>query len=87
MKPFKFKKFTIQQENSTLKVGTDAMLLGAIVAAQNPEICLDIGTGTGVLALMLAQKFECTNNWTLFECRMVDSLKTINCKTMHFIIH
>ncbi len=58
MKPFKFKKFTIQQENSTLKVGTDAMLLGAIVAAQNPEICLDIGTGTGVLALMLAQKFE-----------------------------
>lgn len=60
MKPFKFKKFTIQQENSTLKVGTDAMLLGAIVNAKNPLNCLDIGTGTGVVALMIAQKFELT---------------------------
>lgn len=58
MKPFKFKHFTIQQENSALKVGTDAMLLGSIVTAQNPQYCLDIGTGTGVIALMLAQKFE-----------------------------
>lgn len=58
MKPFKFKHFTIQQEHSALKVGTDAMLLGAISNHKNPNYCLDIGAGTGVIALMLAQKFQ-----------------------------
>lgn len=57
---FNFKHFQIQQSNAALKVGTDAMVLGAHVKAQNPKYVLDIGTGTGVLALMMAQKFtEC----------------------------
>lgn len=77
MKPFKFKFFTVQQENSALKVGTDAMLLGSIVNAQNPQYCLDIGTGTGVIALMLAQKFETAkvvaiepNQSSLIDCNV-----------------
>ena len=56
MPPFKFKKFSIHQERSALKVGTDAMVFGALIDANNHEHCLDIGTGTGVLSLMLAQK-------------------------------
>lgn len=55
MSVFQFKYFSIQQNNSALKVGTDAMVLGALVHGDYQTI-LDIGTGTGVLALMLKQK-------------------------------
>lgn len=56
MPPFKFKKFTIVQEKSALKVGTDAMVFGAHIISEGHEHCLDIGTGTGVLSMMVAQK-------------------------------
>jgi tRNA1Val (adenine37-N6)-methyltransferase len=57
---FRFKKFDIVQEVNAQKVGTDSMILGAWVSKQglNPVKILDIGTGTGVLALMMAQSFE-----------------------------
>tara|TARA_R110001583_G_scaffold33591_4_gene113489 strand:- start:1616 stop:2332 length:717 start_codon:yes stop_codon:yes gene_type:complete len=56
-KPFKFKQFTIQQEKTAMKVGTDGVLLGAW-AQVNPDVfsILDIGAGTGLIALMLAQR-------------------------------
>ncbi len=54
---FHFKAFSIQQQSAGLKVTTDACLLGAIATHPNPLKCLDIGTGTGVLSLMMAQKF------------------------------
>ena len=56
-KPFKFKQFTIHQDKTAMKVGTDGVLLGAWAAVQ-PEVfsILDIGSGTGLIALMLAQK-------------------------------
>lgn len=55
---FKFKQFTIRQENTTLKVTTDACLLGAYAHADSPRKILDIGTGTGILALMAAQRYS-----------------------------
>lgn len=56
MSIFKFKHFYISQARSALKVGTDAMILGALIQSKNTRRALDIGAGTGVLSLMLAQK-------------------------------
>lgn len=56
---FQFKKFSIHQERCAMKVGTDGVLLGAwagLPAA--PEKILDIGAGTGLIALMLAQRSQ-----------------------------
>ena len=55
--PFRFKQFSISQEYSPMKVGTDNVLLGAWTPAINPTYILDIGAGTGVLSLMMAQRF------------------------------
>jgi tRNA1Val (adenine37-N6)-methyltransferase len=55
--PFKFKQFEIIQNANPQKVGTDSMLLGAWSKGNFKRI-LDIGTGTGILALMMAQKFD-----------------------------
>lgn len=56
-KPFQFKQFKIQQDKTAMKIGTDGVLLGAWVAvASNTFSILDIGAGTGIIALMLAQK-------------------------------
>ena len=54
---FQFKKFTIQQDRCAMKIGTDGVLLGAWCPIDNkPFSVLDIGAGTGVLSLMLAQR-------------------------------
>lgn len=58
MSTFHFKQFSVQNEKSAMKVNTDSVLLGAW--AQNSKDAkegLDIGSGTGILALMLAQKY------------------------------
>ena len=44
---FRFKQFSIAQDNCAMKVGTDGTLLGAWVKADKPQQILDIGTGTG----------------------------------------
>ena len=57
MSVFHFKKFSIQQGETAMKVGTDGVLLGAWVdGALIGDRVLDIGTGTGIIAIMLAQK-------------------------------
>ena len=53
---FRFRQFTVHQDKCAMKVGTDAVLLGAWVNTENASAILDIGTGTGIIALMLAQK-------------------------------
>lgn len=57
--PFRFKQFSVNNSASGLKVGTDGVLLGVLAGAsvKDPMRILDIGTGTGLVALMLAQRF------------------------------
>lgn len=57
MSKFQFKQFTIAQDRCAMKIGTDGVLLGAWAPIENnPFSILDIGAGTGVVALMLAQR-------------------------------
>lgn len=53
---FRFKQFQIEQDGCTMKVGTDGVLLGAWADVQGRKEILDVGTGTGVIAVMLAQR-------------------------------
>ena len=55
---FKFKQFTIHQDRCAMKVGTDGVLLGAWTEGSDAENILDIGTGTGLISLMLAQRLN-----------------------------
>lgn len=53
---FSFKKFTIHQDKSAFKVGTDGVLLGACADLKGTERVLDAGAGTGLITLMIAQR-------------------------------
>ena len=58
-KPFQFKQFSVNQDQCAMKIGTDGVLLGAWTSIENnPFSVLDIGAGTGVLSLMLAQRCD-----------------------------
>ena len=59
IQPFQFKEFTIHQDKTAMKVGTDAVLLGAWCPVANYlDSILDIGAGTGVISLMIAQRSD-----------------------------
>ena len=58
---FSFKQFTVHQDRTAMKVGTDGVLLGVLSdVSATPRRILDIGTGTGLVALMLAQRCDAT---------------------------
>lgn len=59
-KPFQFKQFKIEQNLVTLPVTTDACIFGSFCTFNAPKNILDIGTGTGLLALMMNQKYPST---------------------------
>lgn len=61
---FRFKKFSVAQHGAAHLVGTDAVLLGAWADVGNAHRFLDIGTGTGVVSLMLAQRLSHSASWS-----------------------
>jgi tRNA1Val (adenine37-N6)-methyltransferase len=56
MKPFRFKQFDILQSSDVFRVGTDAVLLGVLSDVMGAKQILEVGTGTGIISLMLAQR-------------------------------
>jgi len=58
---FQFQQFRVEQDRCAMKISTDAVLLGTLVQSDLPKRILDIGTGTAVIALMLAQRFPQTS--------------------------
>lgn len=75
-KPFQFKQFTVNQDKCAMKIGTDSVLLGAWTTLKNnPFSILDIGSGTGVLALMVAQRSQAE----LIDALEIDDLAYEQC--------
>ncbi|WP_027376742.1 tRNA1(Val) (adenine(37)-N6)-methyltransferase [Kaistella palustris] len=56
MKPFHFQQFSLQQNQNVFRVGTDGVLLGAMASVENAPTILEVGTGTGLISLMVAQR-------------------------------
>lgn len=56
MKPFRFKKFTVEHDKSAMKIGVDGVLLGIWANVEGASHILDVGCGCGVIALMCAQR-------------------------------
>lgn len=76
MSTFQFKEFNIVQKDNAMKVGTDAMVLGAFINASNRQRGLDIGAGTGVLSLMIAQN----NSDIIVDAVELDELSAKECE-------
>ncbi|MFM8456117.1 MAG: tRNA1(Val) (adenine(37)-N6)-methyltransferase [Ignavibacteria bacterium] len=67
---FDFKQFSVNQSHSAMKVCTDSCVFGSLIEPQNAQSIMDIGTGTGLLALMLAQR---TSDTTMIDAIEIDS--------------
>ncbi|QDJ13625.1 tRNA (adenosine(37)-N6)-methyltransferase TrmM [Mergibacter septicus] len=67
---FQFKQFTVQDDRCAMKVGTDGVLLGAWARVEQAKTALDLGTGSGLISLMLAQRNP--------NCRLVGVEREVN---------
>lgn len=63
MSSFQFKQFSVSHDRCAMKVGTDGVLLGAWAEAAGKRTILDVGTGTGLIALMMAQRCPSAKIW------------------------
>ncbi len=79
---FTFKQFHVAHENCAMKVGTDAILLGAWTPVSGITRILDIGTGSGILALMLAQRTCGTSQIDALDINE-DAVKQAECNRIH----
>lgn len=73
---FRFKRFAISNTRSAQKVGTDGVIVGAVASAPSPGEIWDVGAGTGLIALMLAQRYP-SAHITAIE---IDSVAALECK-------
>ena len=82
-KPFEFKEFKIHQNNAAMKIGTDGILLGAWADLSDKKKGIDIGSGTGIISIMLCQRNEILeiDSIEVSEKAVLDAKKNIkNCK-------
>ena len=80
---FSFKKFTVYHDKCAMKVGTDGVLLGAWANVNTSKKILDIGTGSGLVALMLAQRCEASITAIDIDFEAVEQTK-INIEASHW---
>ncbi len=85
---FQFKQFTVHHDRCAMKVGTDGVLLGAWTPLQQGDKIkvLDIGTGTGLVALMLAQRLTSMEGKNCSKSVFVSDKKNIGESNVWFII-
>ncbi|EST58213.1 methyltransferase [Proteus hauseri] len=87
---FTFKQFFVAHDQCEMKVGTDGVLLGAWAPINNVKRALDIGTGSGLIALMLAQranKIECIDGIELDEKAALQATENTQESLWHAFIH
>lgn len=72
---FQFKEFSVKQEHSAMKISTDGVLLGAWAPVEDAASVLDIGAGTGLLSLMIAQRCDAP----LIDAVEIDEAAYIEC--------
>ena len=86
LKPFHFKKFTIAQDRCAMKIGTDGVLLGAWCDVSTATNALDIGTGSGCIAISLAKNLQNAETHALDVSQEALKVAAFNAKTNNVTI-
>lgn len=84
MKDFHFKQFSVAQNEEVFRVGTDAVLLGALSSVVNAENILEVGSGSGIISLMLAQGNKSANILAIDIDKSANELSELNFENSPF---